>query len=307
MLDVFHIPDSANSQIFLGNESSQSNNWRVWSRPRNISMMMMLAQGGGGGGGGGASGASGNRGGGGGGGGGSFSKLLIPALVLPDRLYIYTGTGGTGGAAGNAGTSGKWCQVGTTPDAVSNSTLILHANGGNAGQPGTTSGSASGANAVGADNVSTQACGVFGISQFLSGVSGNSGGPATGGVGSDISLSFSSNAPVGGGAGGGGCNASDFAGGGMTSSIFPVTYFPYFKGLQIPGGAAGGGRGGDGLLWRNQFFWSLPGSGGGSAFNGTGGQGGMGGPGSGGGGGGGGITGGRGGDGGPAMVMFIWW
>src|SRR5574343_336906 len=76
--------------------------WQVWSKPRGVQMVMILAVGAGGGGGNGFSAAAGSaRGGGGGGGSGAISRVIIPAILLPDVLYVSPGVGGAATAAGS--------------------------------------------------------------------------------------------------------------------------------------------------------------------------------------------------------------
>lgn len=74
--------------------------WYIWKKPDDISLVSIIAVAGGGGGGGGGSinyGTTGGCGGGGSGGAGRQINLLIPAILVPDYLYIFPGTGGAGG------------------------------------------------------------------------------------------------------------------------------------------------------------------------------------------------------------------
>ena len=78
----------------------------TWNKPGNISTVHIFCQGAGGGGAGGQTGIAGtNRSGGGGGGGGSTTRVMVPAVALPNTLWITVGSGGAGGAAslGNGG------------------------------------------------------------------------------------------------------------------------------------------------------------------------------------------------------------
>ena len=104
MLDLYHLPTSTKRNIdyFYGKSDINAEVWEVWEKPRGINMIRITCIGGGGGGGGGATNNSTTaRGGGAGGSSGGFTSLLIPAIFLPDVLYVSVGDGGTGGAAGN--------------------------------------------------------------------------------------------------------------------------------------------------------------------------------------------------------------
>lgn len=92
------------------NESTRffqtNDNWQVWNKPKSCTFIYMMALGAGGGGGGGACQPSAvTTGGGGGGGGGAVIQTMIPAVLLPDVLYIRTGLGGSGGLGGVGGGS----------------------------------------------------------------------------------------------------------------------------------------------------------------------------------------------------------
>ena len=82
--------------------------WFEWVKPRGVQTVNILAIGGGGGGGGGSTNSTGTvRGGGGGGGTGGMVRVTgIPAMFLPDVLYVQPGIGGGGGNAGATGVTG---------------------------------------------------------------------------------------------------------------------------------------------------------------------------------------------------------
>jgi hypothetical protein len=104
MLDLYHLPTSTKRNIdyFYGKSDINAEVWEVWEKPRGINMIQITCIGGGAGGGGGATNNSTTaRGGGAGGSSGGFTSLLIPAIFLPDVLYVSAGDGGIGGAAGN--------------------------------------------------------------------------------------------------------------------------------------------------------------------------------------------------------------
>jgi hypothetical protein len=91
--------DKHQTAFFFG-EIGQTSNWKVWNKPAGCKFVNIFVLGGGGGGGGGQS-CSGNAnylGGGAGGGGGGMFSLFVPAMFIPDTLYINCGQGGLGGS-----------------------------------------------------------------------------------------------------------------------------------------------------------------------------------------------------------------
>jgi hypothetical protein len=89
----------------------------VWNKPRGINFIKIITIGGGAGGGGGHSSATTNaRGGGGGGSSSVVTTVMLPAIFLPDRLYISSGVGSVGGSGGG-GSSNRGIQsyVSITP------------------------------------------------------------------------------------------------------------------------------------------------------------------------------------------------
>ena len=104
MLDFNYLPKPQKGTIdyFWGKSFNDCGLWEVWEKPRGANMILISAIGGGAGGGGGASNNSTNaRGGGAGGGSGAFTQVAIPAIHVPDVLYVSSGEGGQGGLAGN--------------------------------------------------------------------------------------------------------------------------------------------------------------------------------------------------------------
>ena len=84
-----------NTTIFYGNNigaiaDATTTLWQTWSKPAGIKFVKIMAIGAGGGGGGGAviSGTT-SAGGGGGGSSGTISIVTIPAVFLPDTLYVF--------------------------------------------------------------------------------------------------------------------------------------------------------------------------------------------------------------------------
>lgn len=127
--------------IYIGYTGSYSG-WYIWKKPNNISLVSIIAVGGGGGGGGGGSidyGTTGGCGGGGGGGAGYTVTSLFPAIMLPDYLYIFPGTGGGGGlgqvnsiSTGTNGQNGGTTYVSVEPSTDRYSAFIT-ASGGQGG------------------------------------------------------------------------------------------------------------------------------------------------------------------------------
>jgi hypothetical protein len=317
--DVFNFPSNfkGDVQIFHANNQS-STSYQQWIKPRGTSMSYFFLVGGGGGGGGGHQKASGTNGGGGGGGGSAcISRLLIPSFLLPDTLYVKVGAGGLGGAASSAGAAGVPSIVATSPQSlpqglVSPSALIVSDSdtvaGGGGG--GGTLGAAGAAGTAGSPS------GIIppsftGLYSAIAGQVGVAGGAQTGAVGTSITAW--SIRPVSSGAGGAGCNTTNFNGG----SILPVSdfNFPKINFSSVVGAIATGGTGGNatlihggaGVNFIDAPFIQSGGAGGGSFANGTAGDGGKGGIGCGGGGGGAGQTAGRGGNGGNGMVAIFSW
>ena len=112
MLDFSHLTHSLNQnydvQIFTGMADNTLKNWQIWQKPSGAKMIYIMAVGGG------ASGGCGvntgtTSGGGAGGGSGGQSTLLIPAMFLPNELYIQAGQGGKAGTP----SSGRLCVAGT--------------------------------------------------------------------------------------------------------------------------------------------------------------------------------------------------
>lgn len=288
MIDLFgFVSESKNYYQFFYTTGGA---WTTWEKPNGVSMIFILLLSGGGGGGGGTSGATAtDRRGAGGGGGSPISRLLIPAALLPDRLYLQIGAGGLGGAIGTNGTSGEISTISILPSAVNTFALMTCAAPGPGFSVGALNGSGNSAVSVATRYTN------LGIFNGILGISGGNGSLA--GVGSPMS----SDTPFLGGGGGGGANIAnaEFAGGGLTT----IGNLPNFS-----GGAAGnpGQNGTDGLFLTKPLFAS-GGAGGGGSAAGTAGNGGNGSYGSGGGGGGGGITAGIGGRGGDGIAIIVGW
>jgi hypothetical protein len=270
--------------------------FQTWVKPQGCTMVYMLAIGSGAGGAGGATGAAGTgRVGGGGGGGGAQSRLLIPAFLLPDILYVQVGLGGLGGAGGASGTAGQRSLILRTNAAAAANHNVVLASGNAVATAGAVAGTAGAGETVSAQTQSAY----IGLGLFVSvaGATGAAGGAVGGAVGGSVTQ-FAQSMTCGGAGGGSTPTANtNHAGGNITAvGVYQV----------ISGGVAGGGGGADGYSVFIPSFYTAGGAGGGSSGI-AGGAGGSAGIGSGGGGGGAGVTGGAGGRGGGGYVCIVSW
>lgn len=303
MLDFSHVATpygNADVQVFTANAG-----FLTWLKPRGKTIANILCVGSGAGGGGAFQAASGTRGGGGGGGSSGVSRLLIPIHLLPDVLYLQVPFGGAGGVASatpTPGSAGGITYIMIYPNGTATNTILQagnsNAGGGGAGAAGTggSAGTAGGAATLAGNPLA-------GLGQFtaLAGQVGIIGGASL--QAGPQTIPVTGIVTMGGG-GGSGANASDVAGGIIT------TIAGSWLSERAPVGApAGTNNGSNGFLTAPLWF-SFCGLGGAASAAGNGGNGGAGGPGSGGGGGGTGIVtagtgnGGRGGDG---MVIITCW
>ena len=304
MLDFGNLPSKSHAdiQVFTRPSTVTVTQLHPWSKPRGKTMMFAMAIGGGGGGGGGFTGAAASaRGGGGGGGSSSITKLLIPLMCVPDRLYVQVGAGGQGvGSGGGTAGSGilSYIFIHAAATLVSGNILIASGAAGATGGGTGTAAAVGAAGAAGTIFASSGRCDM-GIFQSIAGNVGFAGGAVAGAAGTNATVTVTG---IGtGGAGGAGTTSADFAGGGFTAvtDSFLSQYRP-----QAPAAGSNNGAGGIAL---EQLLWTYGGCGGSSSNAGVGGNGGNGIYGSGGGGGGGGTTGGRGGNGGDGIVIIICW
>jgi hypothetical protein len=297
MFDQFHLPnDDLSQQVFYAGATGE---FRVWNKPRGAKLVTIVCLGSGGGGGGGFSGASGSaRGGGGGGGGAAVTRVTIPAMLLPDVLYVQVAKGGLSGAAGVDGTIGGFSYVSIFPNTSSVNNVCasgITTPAGNGKKGTAAAGGATGAAGLVSSTVNTFMN--LGVWTSAAGIIGSAGGAITGAVGT--SQGSLTNTVITGGAGGGSTPAADtdFAGGGITSNSLFVP--------ALSGGAAGGGDGDAGKYLLSPFYATGGCGGGTNGAAGVGGRGGDGAYGCGGGGGGGGVTGGAGGNGGDGLVFIF--
>jgi len=302
MLDVFHTPPRKRNRIWIFNRPSTVTNlqWLTWINPGGITQLDIVCIGGGGGGGGGFSAAAGlARGGGGSGGSSGVSRVTLPALYLPDTLYIQVGAGGAGGAAGAAGSAGVLSYVAIAPNTTASNVVVLSGAAGATGGGGGT-GAAGGAAGAASTVAVIGSMPLAGLGNFdlIVGQAGVAGGSQAGANGTAITIPTTSTLCQGG-SGGAGTTSADFAGGACTAIANS-----YLSEQRPATPAAGSNNGSAGpQLWKP--FFSFGGLGGSASNAGVGGFGGNGAAGAGGGGGGGGTTGGSGGAGGAGLVLII--
>lgn len=276
---------SGDVQIF-NNPSTSVDQWHTWNKPKGCSLVYILCIGGGGGG-----GCDVNNSGAGGGGASGTTRVLIPASLLPDRLYIQVGAGGVGApTTGGTGSSGVLSYVSIAPSATITASNIVAVSG----TAAATGGQASNTNGAGSTAATIANMPLAGLGRFQA-IVGQAG--AVGGV--DIAIPTTSTVIMGGGSGVG-YNGGNNAGKAVTA----ITNSLISQMRPIAAGVSGDGSGsyiGGGL------FFVLAALGGGNATGGPYGAGGNGKFGSGGAGGGGGTAsaGGRGGDGGSGLVLII--
>jgi len=306
-----NIPDKVNNNIFTYYALETSSSFQVWNKPAGISMVNIVVIGGGSGGGAGYHGSASlvtARGGCGGAAGGLVSTT-IPAILLPDTLYLYVGHGGAGGPAytdavianrtGSNGSQGEISYVCLYPEINSGSVLIQSSQT----RPGRGTGGQTVTQAAATAITVTNANEL----KWL-GVTGIVNTPTAAGVGS-TTAALSSITYVGfltGGAGGGQiANNGSGQGGG---SVIMTNINAAFS-ISVPGGAFGVVAPGSVGFFKQAPFIATGGAGGGGTYNasrgGRGGNGGKGAYGCGGGGGGsGGSFNGSGGDGGDGLIII---
>ena len=279
MIDVSYFQNStSNTQLF-----QNGGTWQTWVKPRGAKIVNFFVVGAGSGGGGGFRAATGNKSGGASGGNGGNTKLTVQASILPDILYVLTGTGGEGGIGGNPATAGGAATksfVSLTPNTGSISNIVCTSGG--VAAVGGAAGSTVNTSTTLGEQVATTSNMIFAnLGNFLS--TGGATGPAgqiTSAFGSPL-VQFNLGGGGGGGTGTGGTTATG------------VGPFPGIPSTPI------NTSGTNGLIFYKPIFGVSGGCGGGGGT--TGGKGGNGAPGCGGGGGGAGTvsagSGGRGGDG----------
>lgn len=187
MLDLSYLTpsQSADVQIFTNPAPAAFTNWHTYNKPRGASMLYIFMFGAGAGGGGGVVATS--RGGGGGS--GAQATLIIPAILLPDILYIQVaagGIGGTGTSAAPANTGGNALShsivsvepsASTAPNAFLLQSGNVLATGGQGGQSAA-AGTGGAGGTVGV--ISNNCLAGLGIFNFIAGTVGNTGSSSLG-------------------------------------------------------------------------------------------------------------------------------
>ena len=321
MLDFSHLPTNTgvNVQSFFGTSDSAGQttsnlvDWKVWVKPRGINWVYMIGVGGGGSGVGGTfTGASAASVGAAGGGSGAQTVVLIPAMFVPERLYIQTGLGGRQPAAitsAMSSVSGTATYVSIEPltTSVSNNYyFFLYANG--------ASGQFGGSATALSSNYALAGRAVF-TSNFV-GYNGSSAGASGSGAGGNVNIGVGTLYPglmVTGGAASGGKNTTG-ATQGLAGSVTPspLGHFPAaYGGITSSSGVNATAGSDGGIIKPYQYYGGAAGGTGGFAASNPGadgGAGGNGGPGCGGGASGPGYaTTGRAGNGGDGFVHIISW
>ena len=308
MYGLTHLPRDAlcDVQVFYPNSAVANVGWDVWRKRPGCSVVSIFVIGGAGGGGIGVVGAASTAAGGGGGGSGAQMMVVLPAIMLPDALFVSVGVGGA--ATG----SGVLSRVAIGPNSSTNDQVAVS----NAGAAG-----GNGAGAVGGT------AGVAGAASTASNFSYSAGFPfislagQNGGVGGATVSAAALTLPITGlrltgGTGGGGLPAAaavGTAGGAYTvNGSFPA----HSGGIGGTAATVPPTTGSNGYIVFPKWGFFYGGTGGGSS-HGTalttglfGGLGGVGGIGCGGGGGGGALTGsvqGTGGAGGGGLVIITAW
>lgn len=317
MNDHFHLigNPSYDTQIFRGNAASTLKNWQTWRKPRGCKMVYIIAVGGGSSGGCGLNSGT-TSGGGAGGGSGAQTTVLIPAMAIPDELFIQAGQGGKQPStlvSAARGVAGVITYVSLEPvSSVAGGVCLAFASAGAiTGTAATTTVGGVAGTAAAIATKENMLWATRGIYNFFVGQAGAAGGASTA-VGANVTLP-TTGLMVTGGAGGGGHNSttSTFAGGNVTGVGLPQ-YYPTVTGGIAGTGAVAGGQGDPGL----QSLWKIltGGAGGGGAGLAAGlqaGGGGDGAPGCGGGGAGGSDTTrntlARPGNGGDGFVIIVAW
>lgn len=321
MIGHLNIPDKQRERTFIFTAPKYFAGTNIyvglqkWVKPTGIDFVYGLLIGGGGGGGGGSSGGAG-----GGGAPGNLVQFIVPAVVVPDTLWVTVAPGGLGGAGSAAGATagavsripgGRINYTGLWYESTANyvaayqagsSTTFAYAENGNGGGGGAAGAPGLGGTAAGGISFNNGA--LLGLTDF--GVV-NTAGFGAGGAGgfSAATTDIAWNSLTGGGGGGGRSGGARIGGAVTITNTGP--WIPYQSTFGVAG-AIGGGAGGTGASFFQPTLFFSGGAGGGANDAGPGGNGGNGGIGCGGGGGGAGSTvGGRGGDGGPGLVVLVCW
>ena len=319
MLDFNHILSNPNIdvQTFIGQAQATAGaatgEWKSWRKPRGVKFVYIIAVGGGSSGGVGFAGTT-TSGGGAGGGSGAMSTLMIPAMFLPDVLYIQAGLGGSQPAtlvSAAVGVAGTITYVALEPwnTLAAGLTVAFASAGAVTGTGATATAGGVVGTAAAIATIANMPLAGRGAYQFFAGQAGSAGGASTA-AGTALALP-TTGLMVTGGTGAGGTNGTGQAGGQFNLVGFGDN-FP-----AIPGGIAAvtstpAGAGSSGTMLKPfQYYGGTGGGGATSTAGGTPGDGGNGAPGCGGGGGAGSLTQNatlaRPGHGGPGFVYIYSW
>ena len=263
----------ANVQMFTSQQTVDALQVQTWIKPRGCTFVHILCVGGGAGGGGGFIRASGNGGGGGGGGSSGQTKVIVPAIFIPDHLYIQVGAGGAGQVSGGgAAASGIRSYVRVSRGSITAENCLATSGaaapvGGGTGTL-TVVGAAGTAGTIAA--ITAMPLAGLGFFEFIAGQVGVAGGAVAGAIGGAVTIPVTGAFTMGG-SGGAGTSAADFAGG-----ICNATANAYLSEMRPAGAAAGANSGSGGPMYWKPFF-SFSGLGGSSSNAGVGGGGGPGG------------------------------
>ena len=320
MLDFNNILATPGADIQYFEAPAQTNllQWQTWRKPRGAKWIYMLGVGGAGGGGAGVNTDAANSGGGAGGSSGAQAIVMIPAIFVPDLLYIQCGIGGLGATtSGGTSTAGTNTYVAIGPSGGAGLALadtFLRADGAAVGtQAASSSVGGLSLNGAATPTIGNMPLAGRGFVTLIGGQAGGAGG-GPGLVGTDVAVP-TTGLIVTAGAGAGGCSSVARLGGGSITTITGMLGNDFAQ-LPIPGGnpaaaATPATAGARGFKTRTSFL-NFGGAGGGAASptnGGVSGAGGQGAPGCGGGGGGGqntvNSTVAPGGDGGSGFVYMI--
>lgn len=216
-----------NWQVFYATRTAgagANTDWQAYMKPPGASMIYILML---------AAGAGGSRvangsvtQGGGGGGSGGMSRMLIPAALLPDIIYVRPGRGGLGATTNNdLGAAGSASYVSIAPLATSSSVIFSQAG---AAQAANTQ-AAGPAGAIGA--IADNAFSSLGLWFSIAGQAGTAGSSTANANASSVTAGASGIITSGGS--GGGC------GSGKGGNISGGGFFPTLNQSAGANGAAG--------------------------------------------------------------------
>jgi collagen type III alpha len=326
-MDFRHILDTAglDVQFFASSDNlateAISLQWQTWHKPEGAKFVYMMSAGAGGGGSSPVIAAPNTSCfGGGGGGAGGLGVFNMPALLLPNELFVLTGAGGAGGSGGIGGGGGA-SFVAVEPFSAPNSNANEWALMWSIGGAGAQSNGQFGTGGTFAQQQITRKGHITGIITNPGAQSGANGG-GCGGTGNNTSglnpvwnpVSLLNGGGGGGGQGGGGNSTFANTGNGGTLTL-PYTndYWPAPPAIGLAGNSTVNATAGAAGWMTDYFMLNFGGAGGGGSFGNTFGSSGNGGAGAlgcgGGGAGGAGLASARGvgGKGGDGFVLIISW